>query len=465
MSAIRQSRVRDLIVGVATLALIASGCSGSEDATSSTSTVTIASTVTTESPSTSAETSEGAAVGVDRANRTITLGILADLTGEFAALANDVTDAHVLYWDILNDEGGIDGWAIDVVVKDTRDDVARHRQAYEELRSSVVAISQSTGSSTNIEALSSYLEDDMLVIPLSWYSGWAIPSFDGGVMLEQNTNYCFEAMNVVDFIVSEGGASIAIASADDDYGRDAAAGVRIAGAHYGIPIVYDGTGVIASDGDVTEAIRGIAESGADWAFVATSPPVSAQVLAGAARLGFTGLFTGPAPSYDNRLLDSASAELYDTRFYQSSYTVAWGDAQPGNLAMMEAMRSAYPDRRPSDAFIVGWNAAITMRAVLERAIATGDLTRAGMVRAAGTLDAVDFGGSAPPQSYAGIPNEYVNRQSAIYKPSLEAYVAAGGVDQRIIDPGATTGSNPVRSFFVGEATAAYDFTRPCYQAP
>jgi hypothetical protein len=133
--------------------------------------------------------------------------------------------------------------------------------------------------------------------------------------------------------------------------------------------------------------------------------------------------------------------------------------------MMEAMRSAYPDRRPSDAFIVGWNAAITMRAVLERAIATGDLTRAGMVRAAATVDAVDFGGSAPPQSYAGIPNEYVNRQSAIYKPSLEAYVAAGGVDQRIIDPGATTGSIPVRPFFVGDAAAAYDFSRPCYQAP
>jgi ABC-type branched-subunit amino acid transport system substrate-binding protein len=430
-----------------------------------TTTTTLPFSDAADTSSVDSETGVNTGVGVDPSTRTITVGLLADLTGEFAALTNDVTDAQVLYWDAVNDSGGIDGWTVDVVVRDTRDDVARHREAYEELRSSVVAISESTGSSTNIDSLGAYLEDDMLVIPLSWYSGWSIPAFDGGVMLEQNTNYCFEAMNIVDFIAGEGGTSIALVSEDSDYGRDAAAGVRIAAAFYGIPIVYDGTGAVAAGGDVTQATRGIAESGADWAFVATSPPVGAQVLAGAAQLGYEGLFSGPAPSYDSRLLDSASAELYDSRFYQSSYNVAWGDAQPGNLTMMEAMRAAYPDRRPSDAFIVGWNAGITMRSVIERAIANRDLTRAGMVRAANAIDGVDFGGSAPPQTYAGTPNDYVNRQSAIYKPSLEAYAAAGGIDQRISDPAATTGSIPVRPFFVGEAAAAHDFSRPCYEVP
>ena len=110
------------------------------------------------------------------------------------------------------------------------------------------------------------------------------------------------------------------------------------------------------------------------------------------------------------------------------------------------MAEAFPDRRPSDAFIIGWNAANAMRSVLEAAIAADDLTRAGVVEAANSIDQVTFGGSAPDQSYAGVPNDFVNRQSAIYKPSLEAYAAAGGINQTLSQTGATTGSVLVQDF-------------------
>jgi hypothetical protein len=131
--------------------------------------------------------------------------------------------------------------------------------------------------------------------------------------------------------------------------------------------------------------------------------------------------------------------------------------------MMEAMTAAYPDRLPSDAFITGWNEAISMEAVIRQAIANNDLTPAGFVAAASQIEGIVFGGTAPNQSYAGTPNEYVQRESAIFKPTLSVFEAAGGLTQTLTQPDATTGSVPVGDFFAGDAAAEYDFVAPCYE--
>lgn len=398
-------------------------------------------------------------VGIDTELKVIRLGLLADLTGPFAALVTDVTDAQKVYWQEVNDGGGIDGWTVELVVANTNSNVDQHREAYDQIRSEVVAIGQATGSSTNLDSLPNYVDDQMLVVPLSWYSGWAIPEVDSGVMLEQNTNYCIESMNILDFVNDMGAKSIAVAGFDDVYGRDAIAGVRHAADDYGMTIAYEG--VVKPGGDITELANGIAGSGAQWTILATNASVGSEILSGSVQSGYLGRFVGLQPSYDFRLLDTENASLYDTLFYQSVYTVAWGDDAPGNREMMLAMTEAFPDRRPSDAFIAGWNEAITMHRVLEAAIASSNLTRLGVVRAANSLDSVSFGESTPDQSYVGTPTDYVQRATAIYKPDLARYVAAGGPSQTLNQADATTGSILVRDFLVGTAAAAFNFTRPC----
>ena len=56
--------------------------------------------------------------GVDLDAKTIRIGYLADLTGPFAPLVSEVTDAQAVYWDTVNEGGGIDGWTVEVVLKD-----------------------------------------------------------------------------------------------------------------------------------------------------------------------------------------------------------------------------------------------------------------------------------------------------------------------------------------------------------
>ena len=462
-----------LLVLVLVMALVAASCGGDSEETTTTAgsgggdeTTTTAATGGGGDETTTTAASGGEVmtdVGVDADSKVIKVGLLADLTGLFAPLVNDITDAQRVYWDVVNAAGGIDGWTVELVIEDTNYNVEQHMEKYAIMREEVVAISQSTGSPTSVTMLPNAIEDDLLFIPLSWYSGWGIPEFDGGVALEQNTNYCIEAMNIMHFIQENGGQTVALATFPSDYGFDAGAGVKLAAEFYGMEIVYDGDGAVIPGQDQTPVIQGIVESGADWTFLTTNASIGAEILGGAVQSGYGGMFTGSAPTYDFRLLDSAAAPLYDALYYQSAYNVGWGVDTPGNNEMMAAMREAFPDRRPSDSFISGWNESITLHRVLETAIANGDLTRKGVVAAANSLETVDFGGSAPNQGYAGSPNDYVLRELAIFDPDLATYTAAGGAEQTVSQDDATTGSLLVKDFFVGDAAAAFEFTAPCFE--
>jgi ABC-type branched-subunit amino acid transport system substrate-binding protein len=466
---------------VLALALVAAACSSSSDDDSGdTATTTAAATETTAAATetTVAAVTETTAAadtggdmktdfGVDVDSKTISIGMLADLTGAFAPLVVDITDAQTAFWDNVNANGGLDGWKVEMTVEDTNYNVEQHLEKYEKIRDEVLALGQSTGSPTNVAALPAYKEDTMVFIPLSWYSGWAIPDFDGGLAMEQFTNYCIEAMNVLGFAQEMGATKIALATFPGDYGQDGAAGVKKAIEFYDtLELVYDGEAAVIPGQDQTEVVTGIVESGADWTFLTTNPSTAAEIMGGAAQIGYTGAWTGSTPSYDFRLLDSPVAPIIDASFYQSGYNVPWGTDVPGAAEMTEVLTAAYPDRRPSDAFAIGWSYSLSLKQALEAAIASGDLTRAGFAAAVNGLTGVDFGGLAPTQSYSGTPNEYVQRQSAIYKPSLEEYTAAGGAEQTLSqEGGGTTGSSesPSGGFFTSDAATAYDFTAACYE--
>jgi len=57
-------------------------------------------------------------IGVD--GKTIKIGLLADLTGPFGVLVQDIVDAQQVYWDGVNAAGGLtDGYTVELVARDT----------------------------------------------------------------------------------------------------------------------------------------------------------------------------------------------------------------------------------------------------------------------------------------------------------------------------------------------------------
>jgi ABC-type branched-subunit amino acid transport system substrate-binding protein len=454
-----------ILVILLALGLVAAACGSSDDTTTTTAaaaqeTTTTAAAAQETTTTAAAEAGIKTGIGVDPDTMTISLGALHDLTGPFSPLVIDINDAMQVYYDTLNANGGIDGWMIDYQVLDTNYDVPTHLAQYEALRNEVLALTASTGTPTSVAALSAMAEDNMTFIPLSWYSGWGIPAFDGGLGLEMNTNYCIEAMNLMEFINDNGGKTVAVAGFPSDYGLDFAAGVKLGADFYGMEVVFDGA--VIPGQDPTEVVTGIVSSGADWTLVAVNATSLGELIGGATQAGYQGMWTGATPSYNFALLDSPVGPIIDQVYYQSGYNVTWGDDAPGNVDMMTAMAAAFPDRKPSDAFIIGWNEGVMMTQVLAEAIAAGDLTREGVATAVANTSSVDFKGSSPNQDFVGDPNDYVTRESAIFNPDLATYLAAGGADQTLSQDGGTTGSLPAQDFFVSKAAAEFTYESPCF---
>lgn len=124
---------------------------------------------------------EAVRTGAGADDSTIRVGLLADLSGPFAVIVRDIVEAQRVYWDRVNKTGGIAGRQVELLVEDTRYDVAVHRQRFEAMRgdgpSGVLIISQSTGSPHTAAISQDLKAEHMIAIPLSFYSALPDPGF------------------------------------------------------------------------------------------------------------------------------------------------------------------------------------------------------------------------------------------------------------------------------------------------
>lgn len=394
-------------------------------------------------------------VGVDLDAGVIRVGLLSDLSGLFAPLVQVIVAGHEVYWENVNANGGINGLEVELVTTDTAYEVPVHVQRYEELRDQVVAFGHSTGSPHTV-AINDQLQDDgILAIPLTWYSGWSDPAINSNLM-HHGINYCLEAHNLIGFLQEQMGDdlnTIAIASFPGDYGLDGAIGAVEAAEAAGLEVVYDGSGAVnpADESTFTEAANAIASSGADLVYVVTNPTTFASIFGQTIGQGYQGVWTGANPSWNPALLESPVGEALAASSYWSSYTNVWTSDAPGVVEAKQLLEDSGRLERPSSAYFEGFVEASIMHAVLEAAYEAGDMTQAGVLAAAKSLEEVDLNGLAPNESYVGDPNDYVQRTSNIFQPDLEGFLA-----------GETAGETVVAENFTSDLVADYDFTGACF---
>jgi len=106
----------------------------------------------------------------------IRVGLSADLSGPFSGLVSALVTAQLAYFDRINENGGIAGRTIVPITLDSAYDVPTHLDNYAELSQEsadgVVMLSQSTGSPHTSAIAGDLKDDDLIALPLSWYSGW-----------------------------------------------------------------------------------------------------------------------------------------------------------------------------------------------------------------------------------------------------------------------------------------------------
>lgn len=416
-------------VGAAVAALVLTGCrsSGGGD----------------ESAAGSGITDEACPQAVNEDNGCIYLGVISDLTrGPFAPLAVPITDAQKAFWQKVNEDGGVGGYDVDVTtyVQDAEYNPEIHNRKYQEIRQDILALGQTLGSSQTLAILEDMKSDSVLGVPASWNSAW---EFEDQI-LESGANYCFEAMNGVDWAVANRDISgkVAAVGYDNDYGGDAAAGVEAAAEANDLEYVE----IKAPPGQdqQAETVASVLREDPDLVFISTGPAEMAAIVGGAAAEGFDGTVVGSSPTWNPALLQSAAAPAIQALYFQAGPWGPFGTDTPGH----EAMREALGDVTPSDGYTAGWAWSYPLLAALQKADEDGGITRESLVEAAASLEEVDYEGMLPPEAgrTTGEPSEAAYRASVI----------------SAVDESAPTGVSIEQDLTVGPTAEAYDFSAPCF---
>lgn len=421
------------LVGI--LALFATACGGDDDGGPSGAVKTDVGVTSAPCPG-STHTDRGC----------IYLGVLSDLTvGPFRALAVPLTDGQKAFWKRVNDGNGIGGKYdvnIEKYTKDNKYNPQEHVAQLRQILPNILALAQSLGTPPTLAALDIMEDENLVASPASWWSGWSFQD----LVIESGHNYCIEAMNGLDWGSETFGKPDTLMAVHypGDYGGDSAAGVAKWAAKNGVqfPKANDvQTAPNATAGNQDAPVAAILRTKPDIVVLATGPAEMAEIVGKAAAGGFKGRFIGSSPTYNPAVLASAAKPAILGLYNFVGPWAPWGSNTPAHNAMKAAAGSKLPT---NEGFTSGWIWSYPMKAVLEKAVSLGDLTRKG-VRDAVKQTTVDYEGALPSKSYSGDANDTVVRQSLIGKA----------------DEAAPLGSSTVKDFFVGPTAKDYDFTEPC----
>ena len=373
----------------------------------------------------------------------IYLGSLSDLTvGPFTPIAVPSVRAQQAFWRRVNEQGGIGGYDVDVTtyLRDNKYDVVTQKQQYQQIKDKVLAFAQTLGSPQTAAILPDLRASKTIAVPLSWTSQW---SFEDNI-LESGASYCFESMNAVDYAVDTYRIrDIMALHYPGDYGGDAAAGAKIAARGHRLPFTDQPTG--QGKDKQSAAVNALVKGKPDLVILTTGPADAATIVGQAYARGFRGHYVGTGPSWSKELLNGPAGPALKEQFLVSAPWKPFATDSPGH----SAMRKALGQIDSSDAYTSGWAFSYPLKAVLQKAAANKELTRAGVFKAAKGLTKIDYEGILPARAgnFTESPNAGAFRQTVIDRPTTAEY----------------TGVKVVKDFFTGPTAQAYDLKAPCYR--
>lgn len=157
---------------------------------------------------------------------TITVGMLTDLSGPFAAGAAIQVTQTQAYYDQVNEDGGICGRDVEVQVQDHGYDPQRAVTLYRSMAPEVVALQQVLGGPTSAAVLP-LAEADGLYLGGHGWAGVALQYENAQI---PGTTYAIESANAIDYLVDElglsEGAKVGVVYFVGDYGSDSLAGAE-----------------------------------------------------------------------------------------------------------------------------------------------------------------------------------------------------------------------------------------------
>ncbi len=324
-------------------------------------------------------------VGVQ--GNTITLGVLTDLTGVFAALGNDITNAHTLYW---KDHKVCDKYDVKLDVQDTGYVPQQGVQLYSSIKGDILAMQQTIGSPINTALAQDYEADQIVNFPSAWAK--TLTEIPGTGVL--GATYDVEIANGYDYLFKQGllkdGDTVGHIYFEGEYGGNGLAGSQAVAKAHNLNVVP--AQIKSSDQDMTAQITQFKAAGVKAIVLTVAPTQTASVAAVAQAQGLDVPILGNNPVFAPGLLQGPTAQWLKDHLYVASPVSAF-DANP---ELLKSYQQAYPNVQPSLGVVVGYGMSTVMNEVLDKACDNGDLTRQGVVDAFNGLTNVDTGGLVVP---------------------------------------------------------------------
>jgi hypothetical protein len=188
--------------------------------------------------------------------------------------------------------------------------------------------------------------------------------------------------------------------------------------------------------------------------VTTSPGAFSGIYGQTLAAGFVARWSGSFVGWNPAFLAEGSAirDAVQRDMVFALPFAPWSADNPGTTAARELLLAADPDTTPFEYWLEGIGEALLMERILNDAYDSGDMTRAGVLAAAKSLESMSWDGLWPDQRYVGEPNDIVQRVVSIVRPST-ADIEAGG-----------SGLELIEADYVHEIAAAFQFDEACFDA-
>ena len=366
------------------------------------------------------ETESGLQTGPGVTESTITLGVLTDQSGPFAAAATGIAQGRQLFWDEKNAAGGVCDRTVEFVVRDHAYNAQNAVAAYTELKDQVLAMDELLGSPMIAALLPELERDELLTFAVSFSSS----VLDNPYVVMTGATYDIEMINAVDWLAAEQGLAegdtIGHIYLEGDYGENALAGTRMAADELGLEVVEQK--IQPTDTDLTAQVTALEAAGADHVLLTTTPPQAASAVAVAEASGYDATFVGSNPSFSPGLLGGPARTALENRYYTVTSVAPFASDAVTAGPLGTAFDAGFPGETATAYVGYGYAQGTIAAAILEQACDNGALTRPGLLQAFQGLGEVDTGGLVAPSDYS-TPGEPPARQTYIAQP--DATVAGG----------------------------------------
>ena len=320
----------------------------------------------------------------------IRIGCTADLSGPIAFMGKQVTEGAQIYFDYINDRGGVFGRKLKLLVEDDGYQSPRAVMGCKKLvtKDKVFCMFMVLGSAQS-NAIYPFLESRgiPLICPASQNRALVIPPRKG--LFLADTTYTEQGKIAIEYTVESLGVKqpkVACIYQDDTPGHDWLRGIKIGCKHYGFDVL--GLSYKRGSVDFSAQVAKCKHAGITHVYLWTLVREPAMIMKEAQRVQYKATYITALPSMQNIVLKLAGDAVdYTNGFYGTGlvYSPVAFESPDSALHLYAKNNAKYgPNDLDSSNYAYGYTNAVNLVEGLFRA--GPDLTREGLIKALETFD-------------------------------------------------------------------------------